>query len=345
MASAAAVEVPRPATTFAAEPSLSPPQFRINQGRVAASQLGWLRSTPANASIDEIRQRLQDDGYVWVKSVLPREDVLGMREHFFSQFAGTGLLKPGTAPVDGIYNAADDVSLHRGVGGGNPQGDEELRRLTDAHTTAQYLQFVNHSALRKMVRDITGWEEEVMLHRTLLRHCVPGGSSTGIHYDKLFLRGGGAFFLTAWVPIGDVSSIGGGLHYLSDSVGLGQALEHDYDERARDFTPEDKISAFNRNMGATGYLADHPEEFMREHRRVAEMEGTAAKGYKWLIANFEAGDVVFHHPCTIHGSCGNDDPSGRIRLSTDLRFYDKKDFDAGRADNRWMNSWRVDDKL
>ncbi len=68
-----------------------------------------------------------------------------------------------------------------------------------------------------------------MLHRTLLRHCVPGGSSTGIHYDKLFLRGGGAF-----VPIGDVSSIGGGLHYLSDSVGLGQALEDDYDEaRAR----------------------------------------------------------------------------------------------------------------
>ncbi|KAI1619845.1 hypothetical protein EDD37DRAFT_660065 [Exophiala viscosa] len=343
MSAAAVVEAPQAPHTLAAQQS--PPSFRINRGHVAPSQLGWLRSTPAHASIDEIRQRLQDDGYVWVKSVLPREDVLAMREHFFSQFSGTGLLKPGTAPVEGIYNAAEDVSLHRGVGGGNPQGDEELRRLTDAHTTAQYLQFVNHVALRKMVRDITGWDEEVMLHRTLLRHCVPGGSSTGIHYDRLFLRGGDAFFLTAWVPIGDVSSIGGGLHYLSDSVRLGQALEDDYKERSRDFSEADKISAFNRNMAATGYLADHPEEFMREHRRVAEKEGTATKGFKWLIANFEAGDVVFHHPCTIHGSCGNDDPSGRIRLSTDLRFYEKKDFEAGRADNRWMNHWRVDDKL
>ncbi len=34
---------------------------------------------------------------------------------------------------------------------------------------------------------------------------------------------------------------------------------------------------------------------MREHLRVAEMKGTATKGFKWLIANFEAGDVVFHH--------------------------------------------------
>ncbi|KIW52496.1 hypothetical protein PV05_08128 [Exophiala xenobiotica] len=165
MASAAEVEISRPATTFAAEQPPSPPQFRIDQGRVAASQLGWLRSTPANATIDEIRQRLQDDGYVWVKSVLPREDVLGMREHFFSQFAGRGLLKPGTAAVDGIYNAADDVSLHWGVGDGNPQGDEELRRLTNVHTTAQYLQFVNHSALRKTVHDITGWDKSCCIAR------------------------------------------------------------------------------------------------------------------------------------------------------------------------------------
>jgi len=102
---------------------------------------------------------------VWVKSVLPREDVLGMREHFFSQFAGRGLLKPGTAAVDGIYNAADDVSLHWGVGDGNPQGDEELRRLTNVHTTAQYLQFVNHSALRKTVHDITGWDKSCCIAR------------------------------------------------------------------------------------------------------------------------------------------------------------------------------------
>ena len=321
-----------------------PDRLRANRGTVSQPQLGWLRPTPADTPIPQIRQRLEEDGYVWVKGILPRQDVLAMREHFFSQYDGTGLLKPGTAPIDGIYNSEDDVSLHRGIGGGTPE-NEELKRITVAHTTAHYQNFTNHPNLRKMIRDLMGWEEEVMLRRTLLRHSVPGGDSTGIHYDRLFLRGGSAYFLTAWVPIGDTTSRGGGLYYLADSARLGQAMEDDFSERAKDLTPEEKVSAFNRNMATTGYLADHPDEFVEEHRRVAEQEGTASKGYKWLIANFEAGDVVFHHPCTIHGSFGNDDPEGRIRLSTDLRFYDKKEFDRGLADNRWMNTWEAGDRL
>lgn len=47
-----------------------------------------------------------------------------------------------------------------------------------------------------------GWKEHRILDRTMLRHNVPLGKGTGIHYDKLFLRGGEGFFLTAWVPIG-----------------------------------------------------------------------------------------------------------------------------------------------
>lgn len=38
-------------------------------------------------------------------------------------------------------------------------------------------------------------------------------------------------------------------------------------------------------------------------------------------------------------------PEGRIRLSTDLRFYDKKDWDGGRADERWMKVWEIGDGL
>lgn len=268
-----------------------------------------------------------------------------MRAHFFSQFDGTGLLAAGTAAVDGIYNSNDDVSLHRGVGGGNPAGDEELRRLTVAHTTAEYDQFVNHSNLRCMVRNIMGWKHEIMLQRTLLRHSVPGGDSTGVHYDKLFLRAGDAFFLTAWVPIGDTTSVGGGLYYLANSAGLGEAIEEDYRRRAEHFTIDEKVSAFNRNMGTSGYLADHPEHFTSEYDRVATQEGWTSEDYEWLIGEFEAGDVVFHDPYIVHGSCGNDSPDGKIRLSTDLRFYNRDDYEAGTADTRWMHNWAVDDNL
>ena len=59
----------------------------------------------------------------------------------------------------------------------------------------------------------------------------------------------------------------------------------------------------------------------------------------------EAGDVVFHLPHTIHTAVANDDRDGRIRLSTDLRFYSKKDVEAGTSDERWTKFWTPDDNL
>lgn len=45
---------------------------------------------------------------------------------------------------------------------------------------------------------------------------------------------------------------------------------------------------------------------------------------RWLVADYRAGDVVFHHCCQVHCSSNNEDPDGRIRFSTDVRFADKK---------------------
>ena len=321
-----------------------PSHVQANQGRVPQPQLGWLRPTPADASVEEMRRRLDQDDYLFVKGLIPRAEVLQMRAHYFSQYAGTALLDPSKPFVDGVFNPSEPASAHRGIGGGDTEGDD-LERLRGAHTTPDYLSFLKIPQLRQMVRDLMGWDEEVLLQRTMLRHNVPGGEGTGVHYDKLFLRGGDAFFLTAWVPIGDIKPTGGGLIYLENSAKLGQAIEDDFTRRAEDFTPEEKISAFNVNMTSIGILSNHPQEFEEAHRHIAERAGLAGKEYKWLIANYEAGDVVFHHPCSVHASCSNEDPEGRIRLSSDLRFYDKKDWDAGSADERWMKVWEIGDGL
>ena len=42
-----------------------------------------------------------------------------------------------------------------------------------------------------------------------------------------------------------------------------------------------------------------------------------------MVGGYEAGDVAFHNPYLIHGTCRNEDEQGKIRLSTDLRFYGK----------------------
>ena len=122
---------------------------------------------------------------------------------YFEHYESTGILKPGTSPEDGVYNSIEDPSQHAGIGAGLlPPAAQEVQKLVESHILPDYLRFLEHPALRQMVRDIMAWEKEILLRRTMLRHNIPNGLSTGVHYDKLFLRDGGAYFLTAWVPIG-----------------------------------------------------------------------------------------------------------------------------------------------
>ncbi|OOF98321.1 hypothetical protein ASPCADRAFT_205563 [Aspergillus carbonarius ITEM 5010] len=204
-----------------------------NGGRVDSTQLDWLRPSSPTLPLEELRQRLRDDGYIFVKGLIPREDVLDARENYFKAYANTSLLAPGTSPREGIFNAASDPDLHKGIGGqGLPADPAEATILIDAHSDPQYRAFVEHPALTQFIRDLMGWKEHVILDRTMLRHNVPHGVGTGMHYDKLFLRGGEGFFLTAWVPIGDISINGGGLCYLANSLPFGEAIETDFTARA-----------------------------------------------------------------------------------------------------------------
>lgn len=118
--------------------------------------------------------------------------------------------------------------------------------------------------------------------------------------------------------------------YIEGSSQLGKDMEADFMERAKDMPLEERLSGFNKNMAANGQLAQNAVTF------------GAGKG-KWITANYEAGDVVFHNPYMIHGAVKNEDfETGRIRLSTDLRFYEE----GSKLDERWMKKdWAPDDGL
>jgi ectoine hydroxylase-related dioxygenase (phytanoyl-CoA dioxygenase family) len=62
---------------------------------------------------------------------------------------------------------------------------------------------------------------------------------------------------------------------------------------------------------------------------------------RWLAADYEAGDVVLHSPYMIHAATCNDDPAGRLRLSTDIRYQNVRD----EIDARWAQHWSLDDML
>lgn len=202
--------------------------------------------------------------------------------------APSGILLPQTSPRDGIFNAALDPMMYQGLGGTPEQSSFEL--LEAAHTTPEFRTFLAHPKLRGFIRSFMQWKQEVLVKRALLRHNCPGSLSTGIHYDQLFLRGGEAEFLTAWVPIGDCAPTGGGLMYLENSGELGREIEEDFARKAHALSAEEKISAFNKHMTKDAYLSHDAEEF----RRVSA-EGRG----RWLVGDYEAGDVVFHDPYMI----------------------------------------------
>ncbi|KAK3621005.1 hypothetical protein LTR56_023048 [Elasticomyces elasticus] len=182
-----------------------------------------------------------------------------------------------------------------------------------------------------------GWDKDVILKRALLRHNVPNGLSTSCHYDRIFLRAGGDP-LTAWVPIGDCTADGGGLMYLEGSTDVGKAMEADFMERTEHLTPEERIDRFNQNMARDGQLSHNVIELDAD----IKAKYSSSKRRRWLGANHEAGHVIFHNPYMIHGAGKNEDPLGKIRLGTDLRYY----WEGSQVDERWMRDvWRLEDGL
>lgn len=252
-----------------------------------------------------------------VKQCIPKEKSLECRRAYFEHMAPSGLLRDGTDPVDGTFSGKDTKkylppgNLRRLFGlKDDAESDRYVELMVSAHEAPFYVDFCQSPELRKFITRFTGWETTQMLQRTMLRAFVPDSELTPVHFDQMYLRAGPPTSITAWVPIGDVSLEGGGLMYLEKSTDIGKKTEDDFAANAHNLSDEERVSAFNKNMNDGGFLSRDTVAYGREQRR------------KWLIAEYEAGDVIFHNPYMVHASCKNRDPQNRIRLATDLRFVD-----------------------
>ncbi|KAL3956936.1 hypothetical protein ACCO45_009782 [Purpureocillium lilacinum] len=239
------------------------------------------------------------------------------------------------------------------AGGGSSEGRDGSDGSKDGAAGGRGTRgFARHPALYDFVARFSSWGEDTLaVRRSLLRNNTPGNRAIGVHYDQSFMRYGEPTSVTAWVPMGDVRLEGGGLIYLEGGASpsppredstkqltddmrkeaLGAQIEDDFAAKARaaGMSDEETRDAFNANMMSTGFLSDGPAAFGRQH------------GRRWLVAAYEAGDVVLHSPHMIHASTINDDPDNRIRLGTDLRFVNS----ARPWDTRWSNHYTFDDGL
>jgi ectoine hydroxylase-related dioxygenase (phytanoyl-CoA dioxygenase family) len=277
------------------------------------------RLTPSNpqAPIAQLREQFDAQGYLWLKGVLDRQGVFAFRKRFFAAFAETGLLKPGTDPGEGIYS-----------GGG--EDHKQIAKL--------YHEIVRWCAYEAFCLQQPIWEfyEQLFdgapyLHkRKIIRHTKPFESAaTGAHYDLTYLRAGTDQVATSWIPIGDVPVEMGGLVYLEGSHTWGVRMEEEFREQNHTLSREEQINAYNKNMSSTGWLT-------KDLPHLADRLDT-----RWLIADYEAGDMVIHSAYMIHAATTNESHEGRLRLSTDIRFQRVRD----EIDVRWNNHWSMDDML
>ncbi|MDB5079146.1 MAG: Phytanoyl-CoA dioxygenase [Chloroflexi bacterium] len=279
-------------------------------------RLGWLVPSDPTGSIEVLWEQYKSQGYLWLKGLLDREAVLAFRRFYFTAFQSTGLLKPGTDPVEGIYSngEVDQIAAHK--------------IAVEAVRWPEFEQFCLSEPIVKFYEAFFGGD--IYLHkRKIIRHTKPADPNcTGGHYDLIYLRAGTDRLCSSWIPLGDTPVEMGGLIYLEGSDALGRKLEAEFSAKNGNLSPEERISAYNQNM-KTGWISE-------DLPSLAHMVNG-----RWLMADYEAGDMVIHSPYTIHASTVNHDPRNRLRLSTDIRFQRLDD----KIDPRWINDWSPDDKL
>lgn len=164
----------------------------------------------SNDLLDEpsgLRRRLRDDGYLFLKGILPQEEVTRVRQQILEICQNAGWLRPGTDLMDGL---TDRQPLMERDDGYKP-----------VYGQIQALEAFHKLKLHKNITDVmeTIFQEAVIpFPQTIGRVGFPRDNERGTapHQDWIFV-GGSVETITCWVPLGDIPMAVGGLKILEGS--------------------------------------------------------------------------------------------------------------------------------
>ncbi|MEQ7006688.1 phytanoyl-CoA dioxygenase family protein [Actinopolymorpha sp. B17G11] len=265
----------------------------------APEALGELRSSAAVADDPhQLRQRMADDGYLFLPGFLGRDAVMEARRSVTDRLAAEGLTDPSrpadlaVAPADSTLTFKPDLA----------HDNAPLHELLYGSLMLDFYQRLLGGAIRHY-------------DYTWMRAVAPG-RGTAPHGDVVFMGRGTHNVYTAWVPLGDADFTLGGLMVLEGSHRRGQIVDdyalRDVDTYCQNTDGEDDLSRFN------GTLSRDPVRLREEF------------GGRWLTTEFRAGDLLTFSIYLVHASLDN--RSDRIRLSSDSRYQ----LASEPVDDRWI---------
>lgn len=243
----------------------------------------------------ELRQRIADDGYVFLRSAVDRDAVLSARREGFERLVEVGEINEPA--IDGI---ATGESRRRELA-------EGLGVFWQSVCNGTELRLVSHGPqLVAVMSTILG--EPALPHDYVFLRPGVVERSTHLHYDLPFFARGSNRIHTAWLALGDIDVVEGPLavvensHRFEDLIEVVRKVDYDSSDTPKVQVLEDTV------------------EFVRQ------------RGSRLLTADFQAGDLVIFGMTTMHGTLDNHSPTGRVRLSVDVRYQPASD----RFDQRYM---------
>ena len=262
-------------------------------------------SSPLRDDITALRRRMQQDGYLFMRGLLTRDEVLEARREITRRMAEQGWLDPASPAIEAIAARARDASKF--VPDILAKDNAALAKVLYAGPLMDFFQDFFDQPVRHF-------------DYTWLRSIWPGPANPS-HCDIVYMgRGERERLFTAWTPLGDIDCELGGLAILEGSH-HNQRLKETYGQMDVDGYCVNKPDArgWGKVWGTGGHLKGHPDQIRR------------AVGGRWLTASYRAGDVVIFGMFTVHMGLDNHSPN-RIRLSSDSR-YQPADTPA---DERWI---------
>lgn len=271
---------------------------------LSPERFGFLRESSAVEAPQELRQRIDADGYLYLREFWDRSAVQEVRDSLIAQLQNMNFLKPGTDPDEALFNGRE---IGRAFGNPLNQRDPVLRGLLFGPRITEFFETFLGGTVRHF---------DYVWFRT-----KGPGLGSPLHCDLVYMGRGTHDLYTVWVPFGDIDLKLGGLLVLegshNQSERLSPYLSRDVDTYCTN--REDAADYASGKKWWDGTLSKHPVWLQK------------ALGGRWLTSpEFRMGDAVVFNMTLVHGSLDNQ--TDRFRLSTDIRFQLERE----PIDSRWI---------
>lgn len=283
-----------------------------NQGVVmndSPEHFGSLRdSTDIFGDAQAVQARMKEDGYLYFKGVLNREDIFEARRELLEKMDRDGFLHPDYPLMDGVSHPEKKIAF----------------AAEYAMSSSAVKNVVFGQTILSFYERLLGGEVRPFDFRWL--RAVSGGlPGINPHCDIVYMGRGTFNLFTAWIPYGDIPMEQGTLMVLEDSHKKNHLfkryLERDVDTYCTNFPDAEKVATGEQlwaHHTFAGVLAKR-SDYLRNKL-----------GGRWLSADFQAGDFITFGMGMVHASLDNQ--TDRIRLSSDTRYQ----LASEPIDERWI---------